>query len=1057
MLEQSHKQVRATGITPGSLGKTPWMPARTGGSCHRRILLLILTLIATADAMTAERTFYDWRRATWPGLAALDPALSGPQADADDDGLPNLFEFAFGRHAERADSEGALTLGRTREGGSEFLTVGLWFDKAAADVRVGGEVASRLDNLVTWTAAGVDWRTNAETSTQRQIEGRIAMDTPQKFVRLRAELTDPPPVAPVYTWREAETYSSSSGAGPESNAALSGGQWIWVGNVTAGQTRFVQYSSFSVPQTGPCQFYVRKFWKHGPFRWRFDSQPWQSVGSDVALLDEAAVGVNVVNWVHAGEATLTAGSHTLRIELLETSGAAAFDAFLLTKTPFVARGKLKPEQKYNVSVPGWSGFEPDLDPFRYSPIDLRVLNEAYAGEHGFIQARGEEFVHGQSGQPVRFWAVNIGPDMVRLDKASFDHFARSLAKRGVNLVRLHGAFYETEGANFGQVDAAQMERLLYAIAALKREGIYSALSIYFPLWVRLSGAAGYPGYDSLANKNPFALLYFNPKFQATYRGWWDRLLTTTNSQTGLMLRDDPAVAALEMVNEDSYLFWTFNPYASPSNLPNEELAALETAFGAWLTNKYGSLSSARTAWGGTTHPRDNFTAGRVAFRDLWTLFNSKTRRDQDTATFLTWHQKKFYEETYAYLKETLKFKGCVTASNWTTADARTLGPLDKYANTVGDFMDRHGYFEPQHTGPGASYSIAAGQQYDDRCALFFSAQQAGGPPSFSLPIMDVIYDGRPSTISEINWPMPNRFRADVPLLSAAYGLLQGTDGFFFFAAGAPAWSQVHTKFPVQTPVLFGQFPAADLIFRLGLVRPAEPVVDVPLKLADLYALKGAPVSQPQNFDALRAQDIPPGGTITNAGSTDPLAFLVGKVGLRFSETGGPAQILELSQHIDRTNRMARSITGELKWDWGRGLVTINTPRTQGALGFLQAAGAVELADVRIQGSFEYGAVVCVALDQKPLAESRRILVQVMSEDRNNGWQTSAETGLRTIQSVGGPPIVVRNFSGTVTFKRGDAAGLKHTALDLIGYETGSSASGGDLSLGPATLYYLVER
>ena len=492
MLEQSHKQVRATGTAPGSLGTTRRMPSRTGGSCHRRILLLILTLIATADAMTAERTFYDWRRATWPGLAALDPALSGPQADADDDGLPNLFEFAFGRHAERADSEGALTLGRTREGGSEFLTVGLWFDKAAADVRVGGEVASRLDNLVTWTAAGVDWRTNAETSTQRQIEGRIAMDTPQKFVRLRAELTDPPPVAPVYTWREAETYSSSSGAGPESNAALSGGQWIWVGNVTAGQTRFVQYSSFSVPQTGPCQFYVRKFWKHGPFRWRFDSQPWQSVGSDVALLDEAAVGVNVVNWVHAGEATLTAGSHTLRIELLETSGAAAFDAFLLTKTPFVARGKLKPEQKYNVSVPGWSGFEPDLDPFRYSPIDLRVLNEAYAGEHGFIQARGEEFVHGQSGQPVRFWAVNIGPDMVRLDKASFDHFARSLAKRGVNLVRLHGAFYGTEGANFGQVDAAQMERLFYAIAALKREGIYSALSIYFPLWVRLSGAAGIP-------------------------------------------------------------------------------------------------------------------------------------------------------------------------------------------------------------------------------------------------------------------------------------------------------------------------------------------------------------------------------------------------------------------------------------------------------------------------------------------------------------------------------------------------------------------------------------
>jgi hypothetical protein len=51
-------------------------------------------------------------------------------------------------------------------------------------------------------------------------------------------------------------------------------------------------------------------------------------------------------------------THRLRIELTQNTGAAAFDAFLLTTKPFVARGKLKPGQKYNEHPKGWFAFEP---------------------------------------------------------------------------------------------------------------------------------------------------------------------------------------------------------------------------------------------------------------------------------------------------------------------------------------------------------------------------------------------------------------------------------------------------------------------------------------------------------------------------------------------------------------------------------------------------------------------------------------------------------------------------------------------------------------------------
>jgi hypothetical protein len=72
-------------------------------------------------------------------------------------------------------------------------------------------------------------------------------------------------------------------------------------------------------------------------------------------------------------------------------------------------------------------------------------------------------------------------------------------------------------------------------------------------------AGGYNG-----DKNPFATLFFNPDFQSVYRSWWRQLLTTRDPETGVALKDDPAVALAEIINEDSYFFWTFKPENIPA-------------------------------------------------------------------------------------------------------------------------------------------------------------------------------------------------------------------------------------------------------------------------------------------------------------------------------------------------------------------------------------------------------------------------------------------------------------------------------------------------------------
>jgi hypothetical protein len=865
-----------------------------------------------------------------------------------------------------------------------------------------------------------------------------------------AALALPAGGAPAFVWLEGET------AGGESGDKLSGNAMAWLGPGTKFQR------PVTVPAAGTYQFWVRSFWAPQTFRWRIRAGPWNEVSAKHGYDDLVDLGPGrKVGWFLAGEAALAAGATTLEFEVTDPKTTTAYDCFVLSLGAFSPRGKLKPDERTPVNEPGWFAFEPPADPFAPTPLDLRVLNEKFAGEGGHIVARGEEFAHGGSGRAVRFWAVNTGPDMARRSRAEVDLFARSLAKRGVNLVRLHGPIYAGSGPKFGEVDTEQIARLHYLVTALKREGIYTCLSIYFPLWARLGPEnTAFPGYAG--GKHPFALLYFNEAFQTLYRSWWEALLTPVNPHTGLALKDDPAVALAELVNEDSVFFWTFNPDAAPekTNLPEPQRALLERQFADWLKVKYPGLSLAeiRTGpWQGLAVAHDALADGRVGFRPLWALFNERRPRDRDTARFLAELQATFYRRHYDYLKRTLGFRGLVQASNWTTANGQYLGPLDQWSNAVTDYLDQHGYYEGRHTGDAAGYAIQAGQKYDERSALNFRSAD-GTQDDFSNPLFDVGYAGKPSVISEVNFPPPNRRRADFPVLAAAYGALQGTDAVMHFAAGATTWESRPAKFSVQTPAVLGQFPATALIYRLGLVREAPKVADLRVTVDDLFALRGAPVPAAQNFDALRAADVPPGATLTNVTALDALAFLVGRVSVDFV-TNGPAQsqVTDLSPYLDRAARTAKSQTGELGWNWDRGFVQLSAPAAQGVTGFLGAAGRVDLPDVVIESPLEYGSLLVVALDTEPLARSARQLVQVMSEEKPLGWETDAPTGIRTIRNAGQAPILVRQFAGSVKWKV-PPSGAKITPLDVNGYPAGKpDAFAGELKLAPETLYYLIER
>ena len=830
---------------------------------------------------------------------------------------------------------------------------------------------------------------------------------------------------------------------------LSGGRWL--SHFAAGTPPEAAYD-VDVPRDATYRLWIRCNTVAAPrMSLRVGKGAWKEIdlSQGVEVINIASDGkpdMRFIGWVDAGELKLSKGTArlTFRFES-KNNNHGAIDCFLLTRGVFRPRGHLKPGERSGRASEGFFAWEPDIDAFgRDALVDLRFLNEKVAGAHGRVRARGEGFVLGD-GRPVRFWAANAGPGIWGLDHAAHVYLARRLAKTGVNMVRLHGALY---GARDPAIDPRKLDAMHHMVHALKQEGIYTALSFYFPLWFHLDG-----------DQRPFMLLFFDAELQAHYHEWARVLLTAPNPYTRIPLGRDPAVAIVECVNEDSHFFWTFKK----ENMPARRWETFTGLFGAWVKQRYGSIEKAFAAWGGVREPGDDPAAGRVDLYGAWDMTaqglraNPRRRaRVSDQVRFLTENMRGFYEATRARFRSKYGYTGLVVCSNWHVADASLLDALERYCYTTGDVIDRHGYFDHDHKGDGASWSVRPGHEFVSRSALFLDRNNP-------LPFVET--RGYPHIVSEIGWPLPNMYRAESTFLLSAYGSLQGLDGIFIFAISSEGWDQRMGKFSMNTPAVLGCFPAAALVYRRGDVQEAPPIVMDHLRLEDLYALKGTPVHAAGAFDQFRAAEIPEGARKTGAiDGIDPLSFYAGRVVRDFG--GKPEQSFQLgmARHIDREARVVRSVTGELAWDFGRGLVTMNTPRAQGAAGFLGRCGRIELDGVAIAMQNDYGSVTVVALDDAPLARASRLLIQAMTIEQFHGFRaTGAGRMSGRIESVGAAPCTVEKLRASVTLKLEGPPPASVAACDEHGYRraravaTTGEDGGFTIVLDPESPYHVVER
>jgi hypothetical protein len=255
---------------------------------------------------------------------------------------------------------------------------------------------------------------------------------------------------------------------------------------------------------------------------------------------------------------------------------------------------------------------------------------------------------------------------------------------------------------------------------------------------------------------------------------------------------------------------------------------------------------------------------------------------------------------------------------------------------------------------------------------------------------------------------------------------------------------------------------------MGYIKQGSPVVHEERPLESLWNREPPIIAEDPSFDPNRDRGHVLGSSELKSG-VDPLAFLVGPVEVRYGGDPARSRVIDLNHFIDSKNKVIKSVTGEVTFDHGNGLCTLNAPKAQGACGFLARAGTIRLGDVALRSGNGYAAVLAVSLDDQPLASSQKILVQVGTSARPTGWSTRAaefkgEDGKTLIQGfqivkTGTPPWRIVNSE--IGFVVRNHVLKKATLLDPAGYavkdvETTRAENELSVQLPLNTMYLILE-
>jgi hypothetical protein len=696
--------------------------------------------------------------------------------------------------------------------------------------------------------------------------------------------------------------------------------------------------------------------------------------------------------------------------------------------------------------------EPALVPFPTAwedpvggPADVSFLLRAPAGRDGFVTVRDGHLAEAD-GSRLRIWGVNLSAAAGLPRKEDAPRLAAILARHGLNGVRFH---YFDRPAPDGILDASrndtrtldpeQLDRFDFLIAELKKRGIYTDINLNVAR--RYREGDGVRDYELLGFAK--GLTHFDGRLIELQKEYARQLLTHRNPYTGTEYRHEPAVAIVEMVNENSIVESWFagrllgkNETEDPgtwTDIPASYERELTTRYQAWLLERLSDDDLARL--------REE--AGVEDGEDLPRLTpdeldGASDLRFQTEAAFYIGLEDRFFQQMRAYLRDELGVRSLLIGSS-DHNHSRSGYPLLSSTSRL-DVVDGHVYWQHPHYLEGRLPSSQS------RFAIPNTPMVADPLHSTAVQLARSAVEGKPYIVSEVNHPFPHRYSSEgIPIL-AAYGALQDWDGIFWYTfehRRPDEWEPfARGHFDLRPdPVKMAQLAAGALMFLRGDVERARGL--------HLRAYSAEEVRESIRLPHELWPFFTPG--------FDHSLPLRHRTRIRGFD-GGPSDPSGASD-VERIE----SDTGQLTWVTSddSGLVVVNTDRSAAVVGF---PGEHLLRPLHLDVALEndFAAVTLSALDDQPLRRSTRLLLTAGARVANSRmtWNES-HTGL---VEWGGAPTVIQPVRGRVTLRALEpATRVEVTALDAGGRPTGAtrpavrSKIGWEIEIGAEpTVWYVVD-
>ena len=146
--------------------------------------LFIISLFGRIYEIT-QAPWFLWRNRHFAEADIRDPAVSGETADPDQDGIPNLIEYALGLDPNSPDDRWPVSVAQEADANERFLVLTITRRNAPADVILAVEGRNSLHGAGEWSAQGL--QVVHQSPSEIRVRDSVPLSAVDgRFLRLRA-------------------------------------------------------------------------------------------------------------------------------------------------------------------------------------------------------------------------------------------------------------------------------------------------------------------------------------------------------------------------------------------------------------------------------------------------------------------------------------------------------------------------------------------------------------------------------------------------------------------------------------------------------------------------------------------------------------------------------------------------------------------------------------------------------------------------------------------------------------------------------------------------------